>query len=223
MRIRIVLTVLCVAICLSTMPLFAQSPISLLIKGGANLANISEIDSPDNIPTIETENLIGFAAGVGFRLPLGGSLSIQPEALYSLKGYQTKEYEFLGTTTQMKVKLTYVDVPILGVLSLNEQFDIYAGGYVDIYLNGELELEALGAKDTEDIESDDLKSPGYGAVAGVAFRTEKVMLEARYYHGISDILETNLDDGGTAKMGADDEDTWGYQHRVIQVMVGFAL
>ena len=93
---------------------------------------------------------------------------------------------------------------------------------MDFYLDGEVEMEVLSVKDTEDLDSDFIRSPGYGAVVGAAFRTEAIILEARYYHGLSDIMDTDdiVDPDNQSELNVE---TFEIQHRVIQVLVGFFL
>src|SRR5688572_1960229 len=87
---------------LSAGHLSAQTDFRLGIKGGLN---ISKFHSPD---VIHDYTAAGYHAGVFARIPLTDHLSIQPEAIYSLKGSRVREMfgEFI---TKADIRLSYID------------------------------------------------------------------------------------------------------------------
>ena len=129
MRKLCVLLVACASISLLSLPVFAAGGQSFSIKGGLNLANFSdflqetwESASMSEVSTVDTENLIGFAAGVSLRLPLGEMIALQPELFYSQKGIKTEPYEVAGVTTETKLKMNFIDIPVLLVVSPSPAF-----------------------------------------------------------------------------------------------------
>ncbi|GAB3635165.1 porin family protein [Hymenobacter arcticus] len=84
----------------------AQSP-SFGIKAGVSLTNA--VGSG-----YDFKNKIGFHGGFVANLPINGVFSIQPELLYSMKGYKFSGPDPIdGTPLSSQQTLHYIDVPIL--------------------------------------------------------------------------------------------------------------
>ena len=85
------------------------------LRAGANYSNLS-----GNIKNEDTyNNKVGFLGGVMLNVPLLADdlLSIQPEILYSQKGFENKPTEFSSVLGKQKregnVNYNYLDVPLL--------------------------------------------------------------------------------------------------------------
>lgn len=91
----------------------AQTGAKLGISGGANLANFTGTDSKN------FGYKFGFSVGVVANFGVSDMFSVQPEVLYSEKGFNTSDVKFsntaTGAQTQATVKQTlkYLDIPIL--------------------------------------------------------------------------------------------------------------
>ena len=91
----------------------AQTGVKYGISGGANLGNLTGTDSKN------FGYKFGFSAGVVANFGVSDMFSVQPEVLYSQKGFNTSDVKFsttaTGTQTQATVKQTlhYIDIPIL--------------------------------------------------------------------------------------------------------------
>jgi opacity protein-like surface antigen len=83
------------------------------VKAGANLSNLAG----DLTNQSQYNNRFGFHGGVMVNFGLGDILSIQPEVLYSQKGfkYADQQVTFLGNTYRNtgNVRYDYLDVPVL--------------------------------------------------------------------------------------------------------------
>lgn len=86
----------------------AQNRISFGAKAGLNVSNI--YDSEGN--TYSADAKTGFAAGGFVHIPLGGFFGIQPEVMFSQKGYQTAG-SVMGLDYSTSRTSNYLDVPIL--------------------------------------------------------------------------------------------------------------
>ena len=93
---------------LLSISLQAQNRISFGVKGGLNIANI--YDSEGN--TYSADAKTGFAAGGFLHVPIGSFLGIQPEVMFSQKGYQTSG-SLLGLDYSTSRTSNYLDIPIL--------------------------------------------------------------------------------------------------------------
>ena len=83
------------------LPQMAASGVKFGIKGGANVANVNG-DFASNVS--DWKSRVGFCGGIFLELNFGRILTIQPEALYTVKGADT------GTG---KLTFDYIEFPIL--------------------------------------------------------------------------------------------------------------
>ncbi len=93
---------------LLSVSLQAQNRISIGAKAGLNISN--SYDSEGD--TYSADPKTGFAAGGFLHIPLGGFFGIQPEMMFSQKGYQTAG-SVLGLDYSTSRTSNYLDIPIL--------------------------------------------------------------------------------------------------------------
>ena len=194
-------------------------------KGGLNLANVSGDDIDD------TELRNGFAIGGFLVMDLNGQFFIRPEIYYTSKGFamsmeeseSTGDYE-ISYSGESSISLNYLEVPVLGVFAVTKNFNLFAGPYLDIFLNGKRTTESegyyryllnnewitqdLSGSDSEDIKSDEINTPGLGLLFGAEYVIGQFSFDVRYSMGLTNIP---------------DEDDVEVKHQVIQFMVGFYL
>ncbi len=91
----------------------AQSP-SFGIKAGASLTNFADRGS--------FKNKLGFNGGFVANLPVSDVFSIQPELLYSMKGYKFSADDGFGTQVDGRKTLHYIDVPVLARINAGGLF-----------------------------------------------------------------------------------------------------
>ncbi|MDF2190289.1 porin family protein [Paraflavitalea sp. CAU 1676] len=159
------------------------------IKGGVNLSNLYVDD-------VEDENMkVGVNVGVFAKIPVTKGFSVQPELLYSSKGAKIK-YDNLFGEGEYRFNLNYVELPVLAVVNLGNNFNIHAGPYVSLLTSAN--IKRLNAEDGEvddiaDLDTDNFKRFDYGLVGGIGFDIENFTLGARYNYGLNEI-----GDGGVA-------------------------
>jgi len=195
--------------------------------GGLNLANARGDDVED------AKTRMGFAIGGFVSYQVNERFALRPEIHYTSKGVKMDEkgseadtdYE-VNYSMKASVSLNYLEIPALGVYSLNKNLNLFAGPYFDIYLNGkskqeweihsryldsdvnEWVTEDEKESETEDIESDDMKSPGVGVLVGAEYKIGQISIGARYSIGLSNI--------------PDEEDS-DAKHKVIQFLISVYL
>ena len=100
------------------------------LKAGANFSNI--YDSKDQ--EFNTDFKVGFAGGAFLVIPIGKFFGLQPEILFSQKGYKstgtflTIPYKFTHTTS-------YIDIPLLLALKPSPFVTILAGPQYSLLMN----------------------------------------------------------------------------------------
>jgi outer membrane protein with beta-barrel domain len=151
----------------------ARGPTRVGLLAGLNVATIHGSDDEG------IGNHVGFVGGVYLSTGLTSVLSVRPELLYSMKGAETSFSE-QGVTAEAKVKIGYIEVPVLLVADLPVAGSItpqlYAGPSFAFKVSCNAEFSAEGVNisgscdDTTDPEDGTLKSFDVGATAGGALR-----------------------------------------------------
>lgn len=138
--------------------LATQAQVSIVPKVGVNFANISEHSTFNN-----RNSLIGFTAGVGLNYSLSGDnfLSVQPELLYSQKGFSA-EGGLIGVNYEGDYRLNYLELPVLVKIGFgSESITAYVNagpsiGYLlDGRVNGRISAFGFGTEYDEKLNFTD--------------------------------------------------------------------
>jgi Outer membrane protein beta-barrel domain len=86
----------------------ARSKFQFGLKVGSNYSNIYDTKGEE----FNADNKFGLAGGVFIAIPIGKFLGIQPEVLFSQKGYK-QTGAFLGSTYELTRTTDYIDIPLL--------------------------------------------------------------------------------------------------------------
>ncbi len=176
---------------------FSQTPMNtsklkLGLKGGVNFSNLYTQNVEDN------NVLTGLNVGVFAKLPITESLAIQPELLYTTKGAKLTYNNYFVNGTA-KFNLNYIELPILLVINLTENFSIHTGPYVAYLVDGKATNDAQGTLlDIEqNLNNEDYTKIDTGLVLGLGFDSGPIGIGARYNYGLQkvgkerDFLGTN--------------------------------
>lgn len=161
------------------------------IKGGLNLSNL-------NIDGVDDENMrLGYHFGAFLNLPISDGFAVQPEVLYSTKGTRANYNQDLGIFGQFnaetKFKLDYIDVPLLAVLRIGDNFEIHAGPYIGFLMSSKWEVTG-DVEVEDDLDKDNFKSMDYGLVGGIALNFSALQVGARYNYGLQKIQDSDTAD-----------------------------
>jgi hypothetical protein len=174
-------------------------------KIGGNLANIS-IDG-DKL----YDSKLGFIGGLFYNIQLNDFLSLQPEFLFSMKGYQfegnkyDEDANYLGKYIQ-RYNYNYLEIPILGQLKLidDESFDLYLflgpSFNFNVYANKEEEKKSTGSIE---IDNSDEKMNIFelSLIPGILVEyNHKFIIDFRNSYGIIDIYEDEHSEGNNTVM-----------------------
>ncbi|WP_449536176.1 porin family protein [Flavobacterium agrisoli] len=153
------------------------------VKGGVNLSNLYQSDADD-------ENvLVGFNAGLYAKLPISDNIAFQPELLYTTKGSEV-EYNNAIASGKAKIRLDYIELPLLFKFNITENFNIQAGGYASYLVNSKVKNDVDGGTsfDFEDnIDTDDLERFDAGLAAGIGVDFNPISVGLRYNYGLTTI------------------------------------
>ena len=153
-----------------------RDKLSLGIKGGLNFSNIYDTEGED----FEADGKIGFVGGLFLAIPIGKYLGVQPEMLYSQKGFKSSG-KFLGTNYEMKRTTSFIDVPILLQVKPVEILTIVAGPQYSFMLTRKDEFTggSLTATDEEKFDNDDLRNNIFGFIGGADLNLQNLVIGAR--------------------------------------------
>ncbi|GAC1380863.1 MAG: porin family protein [Hymenobacter sp.] len=199
------------------------------LRAGANYSNLA-----GNIKNQDTyNNKVGFLGGVMINVPVtsDGFFSVQPEVLYSQKGFENKptEYTGLGNYKQKRegqVNFNYLDVPVL--LKINAGGFIAEAGPQYSYLisaNDQTRTTTTptlgGSPTTTDSQNkrdvSGLNRNELGYVAGVGYQaTNGLSLNLRYNGAFSDFVKS---DNSTYFNG----DLKNARHSAFQLSLGYLI
>lgn len=152
------------------------------IKGGANFSNLYSNNVEEN------NVLIGFNAGVFAKLLITKSIAIQPELLYTTKGAELK-YNNPFVNGQAKFRLNYIEVPVLLIVNLTENFNIHAGPYFAYLIDGKATNNSQGTLfDIEqNLKNEDYNKFDTGLSVGLGFDKNQFGFGVRYNYGLQKV------------------------------------
>ncbi|QHL89397.1 outer membrane beta-barrel protein [Nibribacter ruber] len=199
---------------------FAAQAQTIGIKAGANYSNLSgDLKDEERF-----NNKVGFHGGLYANIPvISELLSIQPEFLYSNKGYKYddkvettllgKEYRYEGSAN-----FNYIDVPVLARVKAGGFF-FEAGPQVSYLLNVNDKTKTYVDGQLQDRSTSEKSKEGYsdfevGYAAGLGFATSGGVSLGLRYNGAF----TDLSDDSPAR--GDFKDA---RHSVFQLSLGFPL
>lgn len=177
----------------------SREELSVGIKAGINYANVYSESGDDFV----ADGKVGFAGGVFVSIPLSQLVGIQPELLYSQKGFKG---EVLGF--DYKATFNYLDLPVHLQIKPTENISILAGPQFSYLLSSKYELGSFSAVNEEDLEDDNNRAT-VGISAGVDFTMQNFLISAR---GSWDLSKMNKDDS-TSDIN--------YKNQLFQVTLGY--
>ncbi len=189
------------------------------VKAGANLSNLAG----DLVNQDQYKNRWGFQGGVMVNFGLGDIVSIQPEVLYSQKGFKYADQQFtlLGSTYRNtgNVRYDYLDVPVLvrvraaGIFfELGPQYSYLMN--VSANRTQTINGTVVSSASSSTSNLDNVRRNELGYVGGLGYEASNgVMLGVRYSGAFTDF----------AKDGYSNNDFRNARNSTFQAYVGVLL
>jgi hypothetical protein len=149
---------------------------SLGVKAGANVSNVWDAQGEDFV----AESKLGAVGGVFFAVPIGEYLGVQPEILFSQKGFKG-EGNLFGFAYTFTRTTSYLDVPILLQFKPIEGFSLLAGPQFS-YLLKEKNVYTFGSNSAEQeaaFANEDLRNNILGFIVGAELSVSSIVISAR--------------------------------------------
>ncbi len=163
---------------------FAAQAQYIGLKGGLTFSNL-------NFEEVNDRNMrTGYHFGAYIHLPMGDVFAFQPEVNYTTKG-ATAEYDVLFFQGDYTFNMSYIDVPLMGVLRLGTAAEIHFGPYLGFLANTSFSTEGDFGDGQQALDSDNFKKLDYGLAAGLALNFNVLQLGARYHYGLQQVADSD--------------------------------
>lgn len=154
----------------------AKNELIFGMKAGVNRSNVFDEQGEDFVADPKT----GFVGGAYLAIPIGRFLGLQPEVLFSQKGFSSTG-RIGGDTYSLERTTSYLDVPLQLQVKLF-RFMTLLGGVQYSYLLNQKDKLTFGTNSIEqsdDFENDNIRKNIFGAVAGVDFNIHHLVLSGK--------------------------------------------
>ncbi len=153
-----------------------RSKLTLGLKVGTNFSNVYDSEGEDFV----ADGKFGLAAGAFVVIPLGKVFGIQPEVLYSQKGFKSTG-TFLGTNYEMTRTTDFIDVPILVSIKPVEYVSLLFGPQFSYLMKQTDDFTggSLNSTQVQEFENDNLRKNIFGLTAGADFNIDHLVIGVR--------------------------------------------
>ena len=158
------------------------------IKAGINISNVYDTEGKD----FEAEAKLGAAAGAFVSIPFGKYIGIQPEVLFSQKGFKGTG-SILGNPYEFKRTTSYLDIPLLLAVKPTSAITLLAGPQYSFLLSekNEFKNSAFSTLQQQEFENDNIRKNTLCFLGGIDVNLDQVVIGARAGWD----LQTNKGDG----------------------------
>ena len=178
----------------------ATAQITYGVKAGVNFANVS-FDGEDGVPS---SGRVGVLAGAFATVRLANWLTVQPEAIYTVKGASLDIFDI-----DSDYIVDYLEVPVLVRVPVRTRLYVAAGPSFAFQIRARSRTSFAGSTEEVDI-GEDVESLDVGVVGAAGFQMGRWVFDGRYTHGLSDT-------------DADASDNVKIRNRVFSLSAGFTF
>lgn len=178
------------------------------IKAGANLSNVWDEQGSDFV----ADRKLGAVGGVFLAVPIGKYFGVQPEVLFSQKGFKG-EGSLLGFPYSFTRTTSYIDVPLLFQFKPIPYFTLLAGPQFS-YLLKEKNVYTFASNSSEQEEAfanEDVRNNILGFTIGADVTVKAFVVSARAGWD----FQTNNKNGVST--------TPRYKNQLLQLTIGFRI
>lgn len=153
-----------------------RSKVQVGFKLGANLSNVYDT----NDESFTADSKLGLAGGAFAAIPIGSFLGIQPEFLFSQKGYKGSG-SILGSEYSYSRTSNFIDVPIFVSVKPSSFLTILAGPQYSFLVKEtyKFENEFINITDEQEFENDNIRKNILCFVGGVDANFNMLVVGAR--------------------------------------------
>ncbi|PKP42600.1 MAG: PorT family protein [Bacteroidetes bacterium HGW-Bacteroidetes-10] len=165
-----------------------REKISFGIKAGVNLSNVYDSQGEQ----FNADPKLGLAAGIFVALPLGKYFGVQPEILFSQKGYKGTG-SLLGSNYSYSYTSNYIDVPLLLAFKPVSLITIVAGPQYSFLVKDTYTFNSalINLEQENEFENDNIRKNTLSFLGGVDINLNRIVIGTR----VGWDLQANKGDG----------------------------
>lgn len=184
-----------------------RDQVNLGTKIGLNLSNVYNSNGDEFV----ADNKVGLALGAFLTLPFGKTFALQPEILFSQKGFQSTG-RILGSNYTLSRTSSFIDVPILFAFRPTTIISILAGPQYSYLARQKDVFENRGTTTVlqeQEFSNDNIRKNILGFTAGLDINLQNIIISARAGWDI----QNNRGDGSST--------TPKYKNAYYQATIGY--
>lgn len=160
-----------------------RSKVAFGLKAGLNLSNVYDSQGEQ----FNSDAKMGLAGGLFVSVPLGSLFGIQPEILFSQKGYKGSG-SILGSSYSYKYTSNFVDVPLLIAFKPISLITILAGPQYSFLISDKYEFNSavVNIDQENQFKNDNIRKNILCFIGGADINLSKVVIGARVGWDIQD-------------------------------------
>jgi len=160
-----------------------RNHLTLGLKAGVNFSNVYDTKGENFV----ADGKLGIAAGAFVVIPLGKVIGIQPEILYSQKGFKSSG-TFIGTSYEMTRTTDFIDVPLLVSIKPVEYISILFGPQFSYLMKQKDEFTGgtLTATQEQEFDNKNLRKNILALTGGADFNIDHLVIGIRAGWDIKD-------------------------------------
>jgi hypothetical protein len=146
------------------------------LKAGYNYSNVYDTEGEN----FQADGKVGFAAGAFLSIPIGKFLGIQPELLFSQKGFHATGTLF-GSPYDLTRRSNYLDVPVLITLKPAPLITLMAGPQFSYLLNQKdvFKSSTVNTLQQQEFKNDNIRKNTLCFLGGIDFNFNHFALGTR--------------------------------------------
>ncbi|WP_281299004.1 porin family protein [Flavobacterium limnophilum] len=183
-----------------------REKLSFGLKLGTNYSNVYDSDNQDFV----ADSKFGFAAGAFVAIPFGKFIGIQPEIIYSQKGFKSSGTYF-GSSYEMTRTTNFIDVPLLFAVKPAKELTLLFGPQFSYLLKQKDEFTGgtISSTQQQEFDNNDITKNIMGLTGGADINVDNLVFGLRAGWDI----KTNEGDGNSS--------TPRYKNMWYQATVGY--
>jgi hypothetical protein len=145
-------------------------------KAGANFSNVYDAKGDQ----FKADPKFGFVGGVFLSIPIGKYLGIQPEVLFSQKGFKATG-SILGSSYKFTRTTNYIDIPLLIALKPIESVTILGGPQYSYLIKQKDEFSnaILSTTQEQEFNNDNIRKNTLCILGGIDINCNPLVISAR--------------------------------------------
>ncbi|MBC7846089.1 MAG: PorT family protein [Flavobacterium sp.] len=153
-----------------------RETLSFGLKIGANYSNVYDSENQDFV----ADGKFGFAGGAFVAIPFGKFIGIQPEIMYSQKGFKSSG-TYLGSTYSMTRTTDYIDVPLLFAVKPIKEVTLLFGPQFSYLMKQKDDFTDgnISSTQQQDFNNDNIRKNTFCLTGGLDFNMNNLVLGLR--------------------------------------------